>query len=200
MKKYFGLISGANSYFEILPGRKMVSQNKLYTSLPDDFYMTHALTDSALNFIQKDAKGTKPFFLYLAYTAPHWPIHALENKIEKHRGKYLKGWDAVREARHKMQITLGLFANPVNLSPRDSAVPSWDDVPNKDAWDLRMAVYAAMMESVDDGVGKITSYLNQTGQLDNTIIFFLSDNGACHESLILRLDRDLKSAASIARK
>lgn len=198
-KKYFGLISGANSYFEILPERKMVSQNKACTSLPEGFYMTTAVTDSALSFVKQDVKENKPFFLYVAYTAPHWPMHALDDKIKKYRGKYLKGWDAIREARHKKQMQLGLFAKPVDLSPRDKTIPSWNDVANKEDWDLRMSVYAAMMESVDDGIGKIVSHLKATGQMENTLILFMSDNGACHESIDARLDRDLLGAAAIAR-
>lgn len=198
-EKYFGLISGANSYYEILPGRKVVSKNKLLSALPEGFYMTDAISDSALSFVQTSPERSKPFFLYLAYTAPHWPLHAVADKIEKYRGKYSGGWDSVRQARYQRQIGLGLFPNPVDLSPRDSVVPSWDDVENKNDWDLKMAVYAAMIESVDDGIGRLVKHLQTTGQLNNTIIIFLSDNGGCHETLGERMDRDLKEFAPTAR-
>ena len=197
--KYFGLISGACSYFEILPNRKIVNQNSLCTSLPEGFYMTHAVTDSAASFVNEGLRSEKPFFLYLAYTAPHWPLHAVKDKIEEYRGKYLVGWDSIRTARHQKQLALGLFNEPVSLSPRDEVVPAWDEVANKDEWDLKMAVYAAMMESVDDGIGKLVRQLEQAGQLDNTMILFLSDNGACHETLESRIDKDLKEFSSIAK-
>jgi arylsulfatase len=196
--RYFGLVSGANSYFEILPGRKMVSQNKLWDALPDNFYMTDALTDSALQFIANGVPR-KPFFLYLAYTAPHWPLHADSVKMEKYIGQYLQGWDSVRAARHRRQVTLGLFPDTVQLSPRDSVISDWEQVTDKNSWDLKMAAYAAMIESVDDGVGKIVEYLTGTDQLDNTLIMFLSDNGGCHETLGGRMDRDLGAFSPIAR-
>ena len=198
-EKYFGLISGANSYYEILPGRKVVNQNTLVNSLPEGFYMTHAISDSALSFVKQNSNSNKPFFLYLAYTAPHWPLHAVADKIEKYRGKYLLGWDSIRQERHNRQIQMGLFAQPVNLSPRDSVVPSWIDVENKEEWDLKMAVYAAMIESIDDGIGKLVRHLQESGKLENTVIMFLSDNGACHETLNERMDKDLLEFASKAR-
>ncbi|MCU0419906.1 MAG: arylsulfatase [Cyclobacteriaceae bacterium] len=197
--KYFGLISGACSYFEVLPNRKIVTQNTLCTSLPEGFYMTHAVTDSAANFVQQGIESEQPFFLYLAYTAPHWPLHAVKDKINKYRGKYLVGWDSIRNHRHQKQLQLGLFDSPVRLSPREEVVPAWSEVANKEEWDLKMAVYAAMMESVDEGIGKIVHQLEQTGQLDNTLILFLSDNGACHETLDGRVDKDLKEFAAIAK-
>lgn len=197
--KYFGLISGACSYFEVLPNRKIVNQNTLCTSLPEGFYMTHAVTDSAARFVAEGLQHDHPFFLYLAYTAPHWPLHAVRDKIDKYRGKYLVGWDSLRARRHQKQLQLGLFDSPVALSPRDEAVPAWSEVANKEEWDLKMAVYAAMMESVDEGIGKIVRQLEQAGELDNTLILFLSDNGACHETLGGRIDKDLKEFAAIVR-
>jgi arylsulfatase len=177
----------------------MVSQNRLLETLPDNFYMTDALTDSALQFLGEGAENQKPFFLYLAYTAPHWPLHADSLKAEKYKGRYLHGWDAVRTARHQRQVALGLFPMTVALSPRDSLIPSWDQVRDKDTWDLKMAAYAAMIESVDDGVGRIVSYLSETNQLENTLIMFLSDNGGCHETIAGRMDKDLGAMSAWAR-
>jgi arylsulfatase A-like enzyme len=190
--KYFGLISGACSYYEILPNRKMVTQNTVCTSLPEGFYMTHAVTDSAVSFVHQGIEQHKPFFLYLAYTAPHWPLHAVKDKIEKYRGKYMVGWDSIRALRHRKQMELGLFSKPVALSTRDEVVPVWSEVPNKEEWDLKMAVYAAMMESVDEGIKKLVDELKRTGQFENTVIMFLSDNGACHENIDGRIDKDLR--------
>lgn len=197
--KYFGLISGACSYYEILPGRKIVNQNTLCTSLPEGFYMTHSITDSAVSFVKHGIRKDNPFFLYLAYTAPHWPLHAVKDKIAKYKGKYLIGWDSIRQARHQRQMQLDLFSHAVSLSPRDETIPSWKDVTNKDEWDLKMSVYAAMIESVDDGIGKLVRTLEESGQLENTIIMFVSDNGACHETLEGRIDKDLKAFATIAK-
>ncbi|MFZ5972152.1 MAG: arylsulfatase [Bacteroidota bacterium] len=197
--KFFGLISGACSYFEILPNRKIVTQNSLCTSLPEGYYMTHAVTDSAASFVEESLQSEKPFFLYLAYTAPHWPLHAVKDKIEKYRGKYLVGWDSIRNNRHQKQIKLGLFAAPVNLSPRDEVVPAWNEVTNKDEWDLKMAVYAAMIASVDEGIGKLVQQLEKSGKLENTVIMFLSDNGACHETLDGRIEKDLKEFSALAK-
>ena len=197
--KYFGLISGACSYYEILPGRKIVDQNTLCTSLPEGFYMTHAITDSAISFVKQGAEKDNPFFLYLAYTAPHWPLHAVKEKIKKYRGKYLIGWDSIRQARYQKQKQLGLFLQGVDLSPRDEVIPSWKDVTNKDEWDLKISVYAAMMASVDDGIGKLVKTLEESGELENTMIMFMSDNGGCHETLGERMDKDLKAFASIAK-
>jgi len=198
-EKYFGLISGANSYFEILPKRKVVSQNSLLTELGHNFYMTDALTDSAQSFLASGLSNEKPFFLYLAYTAPHWPLHATEANIAKYRGKYLVGWDSIRTRRHKKQLDIGLFEEPVDLSPRDSVVSAWIDVENKNEWDLKMAAYAGMITAVDDGVGAIVRQLKEAGEWENTFIVFLSDNGACHEVLTGRMDNDLNDLSSVAR-
>lgn len=197
--RYFGLISGANSYYEILPNRIVVSQNTRLTSLPDPFYMTDAITDSASAYVEQGIHQEKPFFLYLAYTAPHWPIHAPQDKIDAYKGKYLEGWDTVRIRRKNKQEALGLFQNPVALSPRDPNIPDWKDVENQDAWDLKMATYAAMMTSVDEGIGKLVQQLTAAGQLEDTVIMFLSDNGACHEVLEVRMDKDLGAFSAQAR-
>lgn len=198
-ERYFGLISGANSYFEILPGRKIVSQNNVIEKLPDNFYLTDAITDSAAAYIRTGLSEKKPFFLYLAYTAPHWPLHAREDKISGFRGKYMAGWDSLRLTRHARQEQAGIFPRPVRLSERDSVIPAWRDVNEKEQYDLTMAVYAAMLASVDEGMGKLTQLLEQNGALENTIIFFLSDNGGCHETLTWRLDKDLGGKSALAK-
>ena len=132
-------------------------------------------------------KPDTPFFLYLAYTAPHWPLQAFEDDIAKYRGKYKIGWDELRQRRYKKQIELGLIKPDWPLSPRPDKVPAWDTLsPEKqDEMDLKMAVYAAMVDRVDQNIGKLTKSLKDHGIFDDTLVLFLSDNGACHEGGIL---------------
>lgn len=187
--RYFGLIDGAGSYFKPIayrpnmkPVRWMLDDKDFYP--PDTgFYMTDAIGDYALSFI-KERNKNEPFFLYMAFTAPHWPLHALPEDIEKYRGKYMMGWDKLREERYNRMLTMGIIDPSVKLSPRDVRVPMWDTLPEatKKMWDLRMAVYAAMIDRMDQNIGKVISYLEKTGEMDNTLIIFLSDNGGCHES------------------
>jgi arylsulfatase len=128
-----------------------------------------------------DAK--QPFFLYLAYTAPHWPLHAHESDIAKYRGKYREGWDKLRERRHARMIELGIVDKAWPLTPRDEKVRPWEEVPEKmrDEWDLRMAVYAAQIDRMDQGIGKVLAQLEAMDQSDNTLVLFLADNGGCAE-------------------
>lgn len=184
--RYFGLISGASSYFEILqeekPPRMMARDDMPYVPEGDHFYMTDAFTDNAVRFLDED-DGSKPFLLYLAYTAPHWPLHAPAEDIARYKGKYACGWDALRERRHQRQRELGIVDPRWPLSPRDEDVPAWDSVDNKADWDLRMAVYAAMISRMDAGVGRVLDALSRKGVDDNTLVVFLSDNGGCHERI-----------------
>jgi arylsulfatase len=179
--RYFGLISGASSYFKLDKGRKMALDDQPFTPPAEGFYLTDAITTHALQFLD-EAKG-KPFFLYLAYTAPHWPLHALPDDIAKYRGRYRLGWDELRRQRHTRQLKLGLVNKQWPLSPRDPAAPAWDSLRDaaKDAWDLRMAVYAAQIDRMDQGIGRVRAKLRQLGVEKNTLILFLSDNGGCHE-------------------
>lgn len=188
--QYFGLISGANSYYELLPNRLVLEDNEPY-KIPDNFYLTDAISDKAIGYIEQSKGEQKPFFLYVAYTAPHWPLHAPAEEIAKYRGKYLKGWDKLREERLEKQRELGLFPKNFPLSPKEADIPDWEKAINKDEWDLKMATYAAMVTRMDAGIGKIIEKLKANGQFDNTVIMFLSDNGACSEVLDSRAKRDL---------
>ncbi len=183
--RYFGLISGASSYFGILQQeeqrRVMALDDAPYTPEGDHFYMTDAFSDNAVQFLTEH-DASKPFLLYLAYTAPHWPLHALPEDIEKYRGKYGMGWDALRGQRYKRMVDTGIIDPKWKLSPRDSEVPAWDSVDNKEDWDLRMAVYAAMIDRMDRGVGRVLDTLKERGMEDNTLVLFLADNGGCHEN------------------
>ncbi len=189
--RYFGLIDGASSYFERIPYRinqeapRMMIDEAGYEPPGEGFYMTDAITDYAIRFLGERPPSHQPFFLYLAYTAPHWPLHALPDDIAKYRGKYLRGWDILRKERFDRQKRLGLVPSSLRLSPRDPQVPAWDSLPREEQqmWDLRMAVYAAMVDRLDQNIGRVLDYLEKTGALENTLVVFLADNGGCHERI-----------------
>jgi len=191
-EKYYGCISGATRFFQPTGARIMYNGNtpdrepKSTTERP--FYTTDAFTDHGLRFITEERSGAKrPFFWYLAYTAPHWPLQAHEADIAKYRAKYKLGWDKLRAQRHQRQIELGLVDPKWKLSPRDERVPAWDslDAAQQDELDLRMAVYAAMVDRMDQNIGKLVAFLKEKQLFDNTLILFLSDNGACAEGSVL---------------
>lgn len=186
--KYFGLISGASSYFETIKNqprvRQMVLDSTRWEPPAEGFYMTDAISDYAVERIAEHTKGEDaPFFLYVAYTAPHFPLHALPEDIDKYRGFYDIGWDSLRTLRFDRLHELGIFDEKFQLSERTSGIPSWDDAQDHKDWSLRMAVYAAMIDRMDQGIGKIVAALQENGHFENTITFFLSDNGASPESV-----------------
>ncbi|MYB51829.1 MAG: arylsulfatase [Acidobacteriia bacterium] len=181
--EYFGLISGGSNYFKLDGARQMATGNDPYTP-PDDgsFYMTDAFSDNAVRFLEEHGAKPDPFFLYLPYTAPHWPLHAKPEDIEKYVGKYGMGWDVLRQQRFARQQETGIRAETWTLSPRDPDVPAWDDAQDKALWERRMAVYAAMIDCMDQGIGRVVETIRNLGKLDNTLIMFLADNGGCHEN------------------
>jgi len=185
--RYFGLISGASSYWELLqePRRKrvMALDDEPFTPTADDFYMTDAFADFAVKCLDDHGQSEAPFFLYLPFTAPHWPLHAWPEDIAKYKGTYMCGWDELRRRRHKRMLELGIVEERWALSPRDSEVPPWDEVGDKADWDLRMAVYAAMIDRMDQGIGRVLAKLREIGAEEDTLVLFLSDNGGCHESV-----------------
>ncbi len=147
--------------------------------------MSDAIADHAVSYIHdhRRDKPDKPFFLYAAFTAPHWPLHALEEDIARYRGRFDQGWDVLRSERHRRMIEMGIVPEVWRLSPRDANVPAWENAPEK-AWQLRrMEVYAAQIDHLDQGIGRILAALEKTGARENTLVFFLSDNGGCHEEL-----------------
>jgi arylsulfatase len=178
--EYYGLVSGASSFYELDEGRTFL-ENNTRIKLGKDFYATRAYTDKALQFIDKGHASGSPYLLYLAYTAPHWPLHAPEADIQKYLGSYTKGWDQVRKERYGKLVKEGIISSKWPQSVRDSMVTAWEAEPRKEHWDRRMAVYAAMISIMDEGIGKIIRKLEQQGELENTVIFFLADNGGCAE-------------------
>lgn len=179
---YYGILAGACSYLKPEGGRGLTMDNTKLSAPEGEYYTTDAFTNNALRMI-KDQKDHNPFFLYLAFNAPHWPLQAKKSDYEKFVGKYMKGWDALREERYQRQKAMKLFDRDIPLSPRDKRVRAWTEVDEaqKKESDFRMAVYAAQVSCIDQNVGKLVSTLTSLGILDNTLIIFLSDNGACAE-------------------
>lgn len=153
----------------------------------DNFYATDAFSYWAVKFLDEHQARHKeqPFFMHLCYTAPHFPLHAKPEDIAKYRGKYRAGWDKLREARFAKQQELGIVDKKAKLSPRDPVAKAWDDLPEaeKDEWDLRMAVHAAMIDCMDQGVGRVMEMVKKMGAEENTLVVVLSDNGASAEAL-----------------
>ena len=183
--RFYGTIHGAGSFFDpntLTRDNTMISPYADPEYAPEQFYYTDAISDHAVRFIadhQRDHAGT-PFFMYVAYTAAHWPMHALEKDIATYRGKYDAGYEAIRQARFERMKKLGVIEPHWKLSP---PAGSWAAVKNK-AWEARcMEVYAAMIDSMDQGIGRIVGELRKAGILENTLIFFLQDNGGCAEGL-----------------
>ncbi len=152
--------------------------------LPKDWYSTDLWTTFGLKFIDEAIAAKKPFLLYLAHNAPHFPLQAPADEIAKFRGKYQTGWDALREARHKKQIELGLVDKAWKPSPRPDAIKAWETLSTaeKDRFDHLMAVYAATVARMDKAIGDLTTGLKQRGALENTLILFMSDNGGNAEA------------------
>ncbi len=174
--RYYGIISGADSYFKpksVREGDAVVDQQ----SLPTDFYATDAFTTKAMEFI-REGDASRPFFLYLAYNAPHAPLQAPDDEIAKHRGKYDSGFEVIRERRLVRQKELGLVPVSTSLPPRDPKSQPWRGSPEQMKEVRNMETYAAMVTRMDANIGKLTAFLQERGQLDNTLILFLSDNGA----------------------
>ncbi|UYQ93978.1 arylsulfatase [Chitinophaga horti] len=183
--KSYGFIGGASNYYDIgnytdkAPPVELVENNKKIQLAPDK-YLTDEITDHAITYINESAKNSKPFFLYLAYNAPHWPLQAPAENIAKYKGKYHIGWDSLRNERIARQRQLGI-ANPAQaIAKRDSIVPYWESLTydEKILWEKKMEVYAAMLDRVDENIGKLLATLKQLKKDDNTLIVFISDNGA----------------------
>ncbi len=179
--QYYGMVGGGGSYFH---PPYMMRNDSLIQHTENDFYLTDAISKNAVDMIEDASRRNRPFFLYVAYTAPHWPLHALPDDIAKYEGKYRNGgWDGVRTSRHENLKSMGILDPKWEITPRDEKAPAWADAENKDWEDLRMAVYAAQVDRMDQGIGKVLEKLNELGIEENTLILFMSDNGGCAEFL-----------------
>ena len=176
--KYFGHLSGATNFF--VGDDTFRLQDEPFEVPKSGFYTTDAMADYAVKFLDESPKE-KPFFLYVAFNAPHYPLQAPKESVEKYRGKYKTGWDELRKTRFEKQKQIGLFPKDTKLSPRPQNVPAWSEIDESDKnhHDLMMATFAGMIDRVDVNVGRIVEKLKAMNQLDNTLIMFLSDNGAC---------------------
>jgi arylsulfatase A-like enzyme len=184
--EYYGLISGASSYWELLKedrNRVMTHNDRPFTPEPGDFYMTDAFTDHAVSTLRNHDPDEGPFFHYLAYTAPHWPLHAWPEDIDRYRDAYHIGWDELRRRRYARLLEQGMIDPKWTLSPRDPEAPPWEAVEDQDYQALLMAVYAAMVDRMDQGVGRVMQTLRETGADENTLVMFCSDNGGCAETV-----------------
>ena len=187
--RYYGLLDGCCNFFDpVQPDpafkggkvRKFGHDDQNVTEFPEDYYTTDAFTDHAVESIKQSAKAGKPFFVHVCYTAPHYPLHAKPKDIAKYRGKYMMGWEELRRQRHERQLAMGLLDPRWQLSDTDSQSYDWESS-DKDWEDLRMAVYAAMVDSMDQNIGRILQTLDENDLTKNTLIMFLSDNGGCSE-------------------
>jgi arylsulfatase A-like enzyme len=182
--RFFGTIIGAGSFYDpntLTRG----NANAEHEARADGFFYTDAISDQAAAYIREHAAThpDEPFFEYVAYTAPHWPLHAHDEDIAKYKGRFDAGWDALRDERLDRLVADGLLAPQWRLSPRDPSQPPWSEAEHK-GWLLRcMEVYAAQIDRMDQGIGRIVQALQDTGRLDDTLIIFLADNGACAEDI-----------------
>jgi arylsulfatase len=182
----FILLPGGGSHWSdrrpLSPPQTMIySRNgKPVESLPDDFYSTRDYTDNLLQWIKQDHKDGKPFFAYLSYTAPHDPLHAPKEYIDKYKGKYDEGWDILREVRLERLKNLGIIGKAVEPFPRLASVKAWDDMSDEERQNAArdMEVYAAMIDYMDEQIKRVIDYLKKTGEYENTVVIFCSDNGA----------------------
>jgi arylsulfatase len=180
--RFFGTIHGAGSFYD---PNSLTRDNELIVPDSPDFFYTDAISEYAAQYVRDHAKdhGEKPFFMYVAYTAAHWPMHARPRNIKKYDGFYDAGWDAIRDARYKRVKELGLVDPSWAMTPRDARSPAWEDATDKE-WEIAlMEVYAAMVDCMDQGIGQIVGALKETDRFDNTLIFFLQDNGGCAEGM-----------------
>ncbi|MEA1886125.1 MAG: arylsulfatase [Bacteroidota bacterium] len=176
---FFGTITGAGSFYD---PATLTYMNDPIEAGPG-FYYTDAISDTACTFIESYSRNNEgePFFLYVAYTAPHWPLHAPEKMILKYQELYEQGWDILREKRFERLKEMDIIGEHLVLSDRDFRVPAWESVEEKEWQARRMATYAAQVDIMDQGIGRIIKTLQKNEHLENTLLFFLSDNGGCAE-------------------
>ena len=179
--RFYGCLSGGCNYFKP-GGNRGITEGNDPVATDEDFYTTDTFTDQACRFITESiAAEDRPFFLYLAYNAPHWPLNSKWDDFQKYKGKYTDGWEALMLERLNRQKAMGMFAEDIVAAPRVG--PRWDSLTEeqRDDLDSIMAAYAGCIDSIDQNVGKLVDHLRELDELDDTVIFFLSDNGACQE-------------------
>ena len=184
-ERFYGTIHGAGSFFDpnsLTRDNTLISPESDPHYTPETYYYTDAIGDNAVSFVAEHASSgdERPFFLYLTYTAAHWPMHALEEDVARYQGMYDDGFGAIRDARLAKARSLGLLDADWAMSPQ---AVEWDSVGDK-AFEIRcMEVYAAMVDAMDRSIGRLVDELRRQGTLDNTVIFYLQDNGGCAEGM-----------------
>ena len=198
--RYYGLLSGCSNHFnpgrkrpdEAFPGKKFPGDDPSFFvdgrvvqpfTPPRSFYSTDVFTDRAIDYVKEwHEEPDRPFFLFLSYTVPHYPLHAPAADIARYRGRYLAGWDRLRERRLQQMQSLGLVDPAWSLSRRSPHAPAWESITDKQHWDLKMAVYAAMVDRMDRNIGRLIKTLRALDAWENTLVLFLSDNGPSNEN------------------
>ncbi|HEX6447406.1 MAG TPA: arylsulfatase [Streptosporangiales bacterium] len=182
--RFYGTLEGAGSFYQ--PRTLTRDETNVEDeALDPGFFYTDAISDNACAFVDDHhaRRGDDPLFLYLAYTAPHWPLHAHEEDVAAYEGRFDKGWDTLRRERLERLVAEGILAGAWPLSDRDPRVEAWDDTEHKDWQARRMEVYAAQVSRMDAGIGRVLDTLERLGRLDDTLFVFLSDNGGCAEEM-----------------
>jgi arylsulfatase A-like enzyme len=181
--RFYGTITGAGSFYDpatLCRGNTYVTPENDPEYKPDEFYYTDAISDNAARYVADHFRddAEEPFFLYVAYTSAHWPMHAPESDIAKYQGLYDQGYEPMRKARYRNAIVKGVLSDKWPMTPE---AVDWEKFSHKE-WDIRcMEVYAAMVDRMDQGIGRIIDQLKQSNALDNTIVVYLQDNGGCAE-------------------
>ena len=179
---WYGIPGGAASFYD--PDLLTRDGRDISHEARNDpgYYFTDALSSEAAGMVSRalDEEPGRPFFLYLAYTAAHWPLHARERDIAKHKGTFAQGWDTLRKARLDKMKQLGVITPDCRISPRHPKIPAWRDEQHKSWQERRMEVYAAQVTVMDEGIGKIMDLLRKRNVFDNTLVLYMHDNGACH--------------------
>lgn len=182
-ERSFGFIGGSANFYEINeednPSVPLVKNNEPFY-LPKGRYLTDEITDQAISFLHEQDKEEKPFFLYLAYNAPHWPLQAPEEDIQKYNGIYQHGWDSLRTDRYRQAVEKGVFPKGQKIAERDSAIQFWNKLTydEQQYWQRRQQVFAGMIDRMDQSLGRLLAALKELEKDENTVIIFLSDNGA----------------------
>ncbi len=181
--RYWGHLSGATNFFTGDNTFRLNGENwKVPATLNGKpFYVTHAIMDYGLEFLDEATREDDPFLLYVAFNAPHYPLHAPEKDVKKYDGRYDAGWDKLRVERYQRQLKSGLMPAKYKLSQRPAHIPTWKSLSAKEQqWEAdRMEVFAAMVDLLDENVGRLVDYLKKKDLLDDTLILFCADNGAC---------------------
>lgn len=177
--RFFGTIVGVNNFYDPF---SLVEGNEVVQPGPG-FYYTDAIANKAVEQMKEMSRGGQPWFSYVAFTAPHWPLHALAPDIARYDGLYRNGWDEVRRQRYERLRKMGLIRSEWKAAGRESDVKPWSEAANPEWEARRMAVYAAQIDRMDQGIGRILEQVRRSGAEEDTLVMFLSDNGGCAENV-----------------